>query len=451
MPERSKSLLSRSKALVVRRGSPPAASVITAPQQKPTECEVLVHLQAAALTPTDVLFCQGPPPPLGELLAIAPGSSVVPGFYFFGEVHMVGSSVEGLEVGEPVVGVLDGPALGEEGADAASGGCFQEVVRVHFSVLLPAAELIAAGMHMASVVAHLPPMVSALFCMSAHLRLRAGEALLILAPRLGDVMFLLQRLLLISDAWSGPLYLILLQGHAPTRADLERHPLLKPLLGASGREDEGGSSPNGFLEDFLSWSVEDHLPQSGASQPEKEAEVLRDLVGRAAELTRGMGFDAVLALDVELAPPPQPMDMAGMPLVSDAAEAPSTALLDLPPRPAMLLRVLLGHLAYRGRLVSNSRKLEMMPADSEHLWLKEGTLSFFNPHGLLLSGARHGALLHAMAEVSRRIARSELSVADAEVAQYRLFEQFHPAFEAVAGRGPRGVAGSATQLVALIV
>jgi len=93
----------------------------------------------------------------------------------------------------------------------------------------------------------------------------------------------------------------------------------------------------------------------------------------------------------------------------------------------------------------------MMPADGEHLWLKEGSLSFFNPHCLLLSSARHGALLHAMVEVAGRIARAELPVAESEVAQYRLFEQFHHALEACAGRGPRGVGGPGPQLAVLVV
>jgi len=294
---------------------------------------------------------------------------------------------------------------------------------------------------------------------ASQLRLRPGEALLVLAPRLGDVAFLLQRLLLIGDAWSGPLYLILLQGHSLTRADLERHPQLRPLLQPPD-EDEGRPSPCGrmvdvsFLEDFASWSVEEHLQQRGSAgmQPEQTAEALRELVGRASGLTRGAGFDVVLALDVELAPPEPSQIPEVSTRLSDAEVTDGTAgALDFPQRPTTLLRTLLGVLAVRGRLVTNSRKVEMMPADSEHLWLKEGSLSFFNPHAQFLSGARHGALLHAMAEVAGRLARRELPLADAEVAQFRLFEQFHPAFEAVAGRGVRGGAAPGPQLVALVV
>lgn len=253
--------------------------------------------------------------------------------------------------------------------------------------------------------------------------------------------------------------MILQQGHSPTRADIERLPLLRPLISQLAGEEDGsprggGGGSAGFLEDFAGWSVEEHLQQRGVAgvQPEQAAEALRELVGRAAGLTRGVGIDVILALDVELAPPEpsQPPELPTRLAEAEAAEG-AAAALGGPPRPAALLRALLGALAMRGRLVANCRKVEMMPADSEHLWLKEGSLSFFNPHSLLLSGARHGALLHGLAEVAGRVARGELPVADAEVAQYRLFEQFHPAFEAVAGRGPRGAAGPGPQLVALVV
>ena len=50
---------------------------------------------------------------------------------------------------------------------------------------------------------------------------------MILAKRLDDAIFILQRLL-IRESWCGPLYLVLFS--AARREDLERHPLLQPLL-----------------------------------------------------------------------------------------------------------------------------------------------------------------------------------------------------------------------------
>merc|ERR1712008_603795 len=120
-------------------------------------------------------------------------------------------------------------------------------------------------------------------------------------------------------------------------------------------------------------------------------------------------------------------------------------------RPPTLLRTLLGALALRGRLVTNSRKVEMMPADGEHLWLKEGSLSLWNPHSLLLSGVRQGALLHALAEAAACIAREELPVVESEVAQYRLFEQFHHALDASIGRGSKSSVGALSPQIAIVV
>uniref|UniRef100_A0A7S1FJQ0 Uncharacterized protein n=1 Tax=Noctiluca scintillans TaxID=2966 RepID=A0A7S1FJQ0_NOCSC len=85
----------------------------------------------------------------------------------------------------------------------------------------------------------------------------------------------------------------------------------------------------------------------------------------------------------------------------------------------------------RGRLITNCQHVELMPADSEHLWAKGASLSFQNPHAALLSGAQHGALLHAAVEVVRRIAIRELPVIEADVVQFRVFEEFRLAFDAV--------------------
>merc|ERR1712217_915848 len=136
--------------------------------------------------------------------------------------------------------------------------------------------------------------------------------------------------------------------------------------------------------------------------------------------------------------------------MAEAGEGSATALsvAELPPRPATVLRSLLGALALRGRLVTNCRDLEMTPADGEHLWTIEGSMGFLNPHRAMLSGASHGSFLHSVVEVIRRIRSAELPIAESEVAQYRLFEQFHHAFEASTGRSSRG---PGPQLVVLVV
>lgn len=450
------------RVLLVRQGVPPSVSVATLPQASPEEGEVLVQVQAAALTPTDILLCSELQPPLGELFpATGAPRSFVPGFFFGGEVVEIGAFVEGLEVGEHVLGALSGDHfsctgsshtpkvdgavqngendVGDCVADRGSlhGGCYRELLCVHFSALVPASELLATGFHLHSIVAHIPLMVDALFSVTSHLRLRAEESLLVVAPRLMDAAFLLQRLLLISDAWSGPLYLVVMQGQTPGRAELERHPLLRPLLPYTplGVQSGGGTGEPWatFLDNFVGISAEDHMQQQQRQQfgrtpnPAQLAEALRELVGGVVrDRTGGAGLDVVLALDVDLAPPAP----EGGPEIEAPPAAPDR---EPAPRPPTMLRTLLGALALRGRLVTNCPRVEMMPADSEHLWAKEGTLSMLNPHCLLLSAARRGALLHAMTEVAGRILSSELPVAESEVVQFRLFEQFRLALESSAG------------------
>lgn len=446
-----------SRALLVRRGSPPNASVVALSQRDPADGEVVVHVQAAALTPTDALLCSASQSLVSELVPLPSTAAFVPGCFFYGEVLALGAFVEGLEIGEFVIGIADGAASTGVNMDGNAdtedpngcGGCYREHVCVHFSALVPVPKLMASGFHMPSVIAHLPPMISALSCVASHLRLREGETLLVIAPRLADVVFLLQRLLLIGDAWQGPLYLLLLQGHAPSRGELERHPLLKPALGHS--VGDGIKRRPSFLDDLICMSVEDHVQQraGGSVRPEQVADALKELVTRVLGSTQGVGVDVILALDVDLSPEmlrsPEPAVRT-----ADGGERSPVALTvaEMPPRPATLLRSLVGALALRGRLVTNCRELEMTPADGEHLWIIEGSMSFLNPHCAILSAARHGSLLHAMMEVFGRIANAELAVAESEVAQYRLFEQFHHAYEASVGRSSRG---AGPQLVVLMV
>ncbi|CAE8619740.1 unnamed protein product [Polarella glacialis] len=468
----------KDRAVHVIRGSPTKSSTVQLLREEPLAGEFLVQVQAAALTPTDVLLCSGSAVPL--LGGTTSATPFVPGLFFCGQVLSSGPFTEGLEVGEPVLGVTSAPAaigggLPEESSQALAskgggstssvdlGGCYRETVRVHFSSILPVAALVEAKLQLPAVVAHLAPMVSALMCVASHLRPRPSEALLIVAPRLCDVAFVLQRLLLISDAWRGPLYLLVLHGHAPSRADLERHPLIRPLLAAVTRgETKGGALGAGtFLEDLVGFSVEEHAKQSlgKAPTPEQMAVSLRELVARVFAATGGSGLDAVLALDVDLGPEER--------LSADAAQGDldaACAALETSQRPPTLLRTLLGALALRGRLVTNCRRLEMTPADGEHLWTKECSLSFLNPHCLPLSAARHGALLHAVAEVCGRLAAGELAMVDSEVVQYRMFEQFQQALDAMdasgsgraakapgAGGSPGWPSGTGCQLVSLLV
>lgn len=466
----------KSRALSVQRGWPPKTSVITLPQQVPGEGEVLVQVQAAALTPTDLLLCTGAlAPPLDGLLpppdAAAP---FVPGTFFCGEVAAVGAFVEDLSVGEAVLGVINRGASavsarsrrqgstqlddGEPaGAEGLAGGCYREWACVHFSYLLPVAPL-ASAFQMPSLLAHLPPMVDALFCVTTQLRLRANEALLVIAPRLVDVIFLLQRLLLIGDAWVGPLFLLLAQERVPGRAELERHPLLWPLLPgtreSSGRGEllsSGLGEPRHrptFFENFVGISAAglEEAPAQG-----QQAEALRDLVQQlVADHTGGVGLDAILALDVDLTPPPPKRLAQELPSAALLGDDADVGLMDGTARPPTLLRTLIGALSMRGRLITNCRRVEMMPADGEHLWIKEATLGFLNPHAAQLSAARYGSLLHGVVEVLGRVANSELPVVESEVVQFRLFEQFHHAVEASAGNSTRGIA-EGLQLIALIV
>lgn len=433
-----------------------------------------MQVRAAALTPTDVFLCSQKQPWLDAVQPVG-SSAFIPGFFFSGEVLALGPFVEGLVAGEPVFGVLDGAALaGTTAVDAnqasaqdaesrydgevlTDGGCYRERFCVHFSCLVPVASL-SSKYHLPSVIAHLPPMVDALFCAASHLRLCAGEALLVIVPRLVDAIFLMQRLFLMQDAWVGPLYLILQHGRAPTRNELERHPMLKPLLAGARR---GGDAEPTLLDDFMGFSIEEHLqhqdrPTSGGAgisavtaelSPQAEAKALGQLVTNISESTNGMGVDVVLALGVDLAPPESSPPEGDDDAVAQAALDPATPSVRPPPT---ALRALISALALRGRLISSCRNLELGPADAEHLWAKECSVSFLNPHCLLLSAARRGTMLHAVVEVVGRIARGELPVAESEVVQYRLFEQFHHAVEACSGRGARSPVGSA-QLTVLMI
>lgn len=123
------------------------------------------------------------------------------------------------------------------------------------------------------------------------------------------------------------------------------------------------------------------------------------------------------------------------------------------PRPPSLLRSLLGVrslslpsetrqvLALGGRLVTTTARwltfspflgpiatvrlarLELSPHEAQHLWAKECSISFFNPHGT----CRHGELLHAAVEVCGRLAAKELPTT--EPLGLELFERFQEAYE----------------------
>eukprot|EP00928_Gymnodinium_smaydae_P041248 TRINITY_DN27926_c0_g1_i1.p1 TRINITY_DN27926_c0_g1~~TRINITY_DN27926_c0_g1_i1.p1 ORF type:complete len:509 (+),score=142.40 TRINITY_DN27926_c0_g1_i1:102-1628(+) len=486
------------RALLVSPGatasSAPSAAVVQAAAPAATAAagldaaSVVVRVEAVALTSTDALLCgaaSAARPPsqqqtarlLRELLGLSAKAAFVPGFFFCGEVLSLGSAVSGLSIGEPVLGITDvasgaadaatalavdgsKPASPEspESADAAAsraagtsaavaartGGCYREVVEVHFSKLLPMADLVSTGLRMPLVLAHVPAMVSALLCASSQLRLRGKESLLVVAPCLEAVTFLLQRLLLLGDSWCGPLYLVVEHGRAPTAAALREHPLLRPLLQA----DAAGSAPGrrkcaAFLDTVATLSLEeyssDHMrqPGNGADANSTEA-ALRELLGTASSRQGatvlhggGAGADVILALGVNLAPaapPPPPAASAGEGSGEGAEDSSAAALLsDEVSKPPALLRALLGALALRGRLVTDCAELEMSPADGQHLWAKEATLSMLNPHSLLLSGARHGLLLHALTEVLARIQTMELPVVASSVASFRLFDEFRRA------------------------
>jgi len=486
----------------VRRGSSPTTTVVARVPGTPGVGEVLVQVVAAALTPTDALLCSAAPSLADQLLQLpSPPAPVVPGLIFCGEVLALGPFVEGLSVGESVLGVVDGSAWeasssgaeppaagggggggererfgvqgqgqgqGEGDGEVCGGGCFREQVCIHFSGLWPASELVEGGLHLPSVVSLLPGMLAALFCATSRLRLQAGEALLLIAPQLSEVILLLQRLLLLSDSWAGPLYLIVLQGPAPTREDLMRHPLLRPLLGSSSASaagdasDGGGAGGRGFLSAFAGFSASAEAnapsvpsaPSSGPPPaPKGAAEALPELVQRVLASTQGAGVDAILSLDLDLGPPAlgggEAALLAAVAAAVEAADResprPGAAGAQPPKRQATLLRTLIGALALRGRLLTSCRRVEMMPADSEHLWAKEGSLSFFNPHCLALSAAQQGSLMHAMAEVTGRLLDREVpSLAASEVSQFRMFEQFQLALEALrSGSTDRTAATSA--------
>lgn len=448
-------ITSKSRALIVQRGSPPSVTSALLRQKEPAEGEILVQVRGAAFTPTDVELCSKPQPPFDRLLR---AESFTPGFFFCGEVLSLGLFVEGLTCGEPVLGLLDGASLRavEEGSGTSNeaadhgfgsdgGGCYRERFCVHYSQLVPAVGLVP-NFHLPSVIAHVPPMIHALYCVSSHLRLRPGESLVILAPRFASAVFVLQRLLLLQDTWIGPLFLIVQHSRAPSAADLERHALLAPLLKSRPPGDQF------LLENLYGYSVEEHWQQvkgGGGSVPlEDAAEITRELLDKIVDITAGAGVNVVLNLGIELLPPEAPQEV-GPALVEDEA-ALSPLVGPLPKAPPTLLRALLASLALQGRLVTSGRRLELSPAESEHLWAKECSISFLNPHSMVLSAERHGSMLHAMVEVMGRIASEQLPVVEAEVAQYRLFEQFHHAFEDGAGTRGRSTT-TGTQLMVLMV
>ncbi|CAE7869299.1 unnamed protein product [Symbiodinium microadriaticum] len=415
------------RGLQVTRGSPPRASTVRVLRQSPAAEDVLVRVQVAALTPTDVLLCQ-------RALIVSKAdqsdaATFVPGTFFAGKVLAFGDLVQGLRIGELVLGIVDpsfqvlrGSSQEAELYRSASeeGGCYRETVSAHFSMLLPL-DGVDPKLPLTALVAHVPPMISALMCM-ASLRLRPMEALLLIAPSLDEIAFLLQRLLI--SAWHGPLYMVLLSGPAPSRQDLQQHPLLQPLVPSAGRS---------FLDDMLSISIQDRL--EGLTQARAQlAVVLAEIVAEVLTSTGGLGVEAVLALDVDLCP-----DKDLVPEQSTDLDAACVAL-EPCDRPPAVLRTLVGALAMRGRLLTNCERFELSPDDGHHLWAKECSVAFVNPHCLPLSGSRHGELLHAAIEICGKIAAGELAVAESEVAQFYLFDQFQQALDVMsAKRERRGV------------
>lgn len=414
------------RGLQVTRGSPPRASTVRVLRQSPAAEDVLVRVQVAALTPTDVLLCQ-------RALIVSKAdqsdaATFVPGTFFAGKVLAFGDLVQGLRIGELVLGIVDPSFQVLRGSsqevrfESASeeGGCYRETVSAHFSMLLPL-DGVDPKLPLTALVAHVPPMISALMCM-ASLRLRPMEALLLIAPSLDEIAFLLQRLLI--SAWHGPLYMVLLSGPAPSRQDLQQHPLLQPLVPSAGRS---------FLDDMLSISIQDRL--EGLTQARAQlAVVLAEIVAEVLTSTGGLGVEAVLALDVDLCP-----DKDLVPEQSTDLDAACVAL-EPCDRPPAVLRTLVGALAMRGRLLTNCERFELSPDDGHHLWAKECSVAFVNPHCLPLSGSRHGELLHAAIEICGKIAAGELAVAESEVAQFYLFDQFQQALDVMsAKRERRGV------------
>lgn len=403
-------------------GSPPRASTVQVPRQSPSAEEVLLRVQAAALTATDVQLCQGTLPGWGQ------SGAFVPGIFFTGKVLSLGKFVHGLRVGELVLGLRPPEA-------DCSGGCYCETLCAHYSVLIPLEGLVETKFQPTTILAHVPPMISALMCVASQLRLQPTQALLLLAPRLEEAIFILQRLV-ISESWCGPLYLVLLTGEL-REENLEHHPMLQPLLG------EGSTST--LLQNVRCFSVEDRLEgRRGAST----TTVLQQLLAEVQAHTGGVGVDAILALDMDLSPEERAFDAAGD---IDAA----CVALEPAPRQRSLLRSLIGALALGGRLVTSSGKMEMSPDDAQQLWAKECSISFFNPHCMPLSMLRHGELLHAATEVCSQIVSGELCVADSEVAQFYLFDQFQQALDAASHKlsGVRKYSSTASgaQLVTLLL
>merc|ERR1712008_451299 len=138
-----------------------------------------------------------------------------------------------------------------------------------------------------------------------------------------------------------------------------------------GSADPG--PPRSFLDDFTGFSVEEHLQQksAGVAQPDQSTEALKELVGEVHVLTGGVGVDVVMACDVDLTPDPavqqDPLDAVSNSVSAQNGISARGHGIPVEPqhRPPTLLRTLLGALALRGRIVTNSRKVEMMPADGE--------------------------------------------------------------------------------------
>ncbi|CAK9061082.1 unnamed protein product [Durusdinium trenchii] len=444
------------RGLQVIPGSPPRASTVRIPRQNPSAEEVLVRVQAAALTATDVELCRG------TLLARGQSIAFVPGIFFSGKVLSVGKLVHGLRIGELVLGVRPEAIGREDPAEPdASGGCYRECLCVHFSALLPLEGLVEAKFEPTTILAHVPPMASALMCVGSQLRLQPSQALLLLAPHLEQAIFILQRLL-ISESWLGPLYLVLLSGSL-SREELQHHPLLQPLI--------EGFAEN-FLKDMHCFSVEDWT--QGPNR--HTSTLLQEIVSEVHRKTGGVGVDVILALDLDLGPEDggeaadqglaksfcrwsnrsKSSSFVVQEKVLDATSDMDAACVALEPVPRQpsLLRTLGRVLAFGGRLVTSSSSMEMSPEDAQHFWAKECSISFFNPHCVPLAMLRHGELLHAAADVCGRIAAGELCIVDSAVAQFYLFDQFQQALDAASHQqGVRKYSGEASgaQLVALLL
>eukprot|EP00746_Dinoflagellata_sp_MGD_P165163 gnl/MRDRNA2_/MRDRNA2_94275_c0_seq1.p1 gnl/MRDRNA2_/MRDRNA2_94275_c0~~gnl/MRDRNA2_/MRDRNA2_94275_c0_seq1.p1 ORF type:complete len:436 (+),score=65.67 gnl/MRDRNA2_/MRDRNA2_94275_c0_seq1:69-1376(+) len=416
----------RGRSLVLRRdGGPSSGKVVpTNPPSNPGEGLVLIQVQAASLTATDVLLCSEGRSPVSELVTDNASSSFVPGFFFLGSVKAVGKLVTGLPVGEMVLGVCqqsdsssnhnsdDGTEAREE-TTGLENGCYQDHVCVHFTSLFPMTAIAEAEFNLASVLAHVPPMVDALLCATMSLQVKEGDSLMILAPRLVDVIFLIQRLLLLGT-WLGPLLLIFTKGRAPTKEEFERLPQLAPIL-RKVRDAAGGKAET-FLDNLSCFSVVDEAAKGRGLQ-----DILR---GEVKRRTGNAGVDVIYAMDLPLA---QQVQQASSPL-EEIGRPTSAVETEGGPQ---VLRHLLSLLAERGRLVSSVPAFELNPADSEHLWLKEASFSFANPHSSLLLGTRKGILLHAMLKVMQNIVNGDLPVSSADsIVQYHMFSEFETAVKA---------------------